>query len=317
MNKKSVPLAVRRHQLVATVRKAIRDQDVLVGVSGGADSIALLLLCCAGALQESAHFNVVAAHVHHGLRKESDDEQKFVEELCESLGVQCISSRVTVASDNGSLAAGARKVRYEALQTIAEKLGFNAVAVAHHAEDQLETMLMALCRGGGLRKLSGIASVRPMSNSIDLIRPLLHVEKNELLSICTEAHITWCEDPTNVKRSTPRGRLRNDVIPVLRELWHSADRHAANASTMLHAAVDSFDAIVPTGNAWDRITLAKLPLPIIDATLQKAIGELATFETIQSIRDAVIDASTEPRTFQLQNGCTAMITSKKVTVHHS
>jgi tRNA(Ile)-lysidine synthase len=317
MNKQAVPLAVRRHQLVATVRKAIGNQDVLVGVSGGADSVALLLLCCAGALQESANYQVAVAHIHHGLRVESDAEQKMVEALCESLGVQCISTRVIVTPENGSLAAGARKARYEALQATATALGFNAVAVAHHAEDQLETMLMALCRGGGLRKLSGIAASRPLSGSIDLFRPLLHVEKNELISICNLGQIKWCEDPTNQNSTTPRGRLRQDVIPILRELWNSADRHASNASTMLHAAVDTFDATVPRGNEWDRVTFAKLPLPIIDAALQKAIGERATFESIQSIRDAIVDSNTEPRTFQLQNGNSATVTSKKVIIHHS
>ncbi len=317
MNKKAIPLTVRRHQLVASVRKTIADQNVVVGVSGGADSVALLLLCCAAASQESANFTVLAAHVHHGLRKESDEEQKFVESLCNTIGIECVSKRIAVKPLHGSIAAGARKLRYEALQSVALHAGFNVVSVAHHAEDQLETMLMALCRGGGLRKLSGIATVRPLGNDVNLIRPLLHVEKKELIHICELANIRWCEDRTNLDPSTPRGRLRKDVMPVLRELWSSADRHAANASTLLHSATEVFLKSVPEGNEWNRELLAELPLPIINATLQQAIGEVATFETIQSISESVIDKNTHARTFQLKDGCETVITSKTVTVVHS
>jgi tRNA(Ile)-lysidine synthetase-like protein len=316
MNKEAIPLAVRRHKLVATVRKAIADQSLVVGVSGGADSIALLLLCCASAMQESATFQVIAGHVHHGLRAESDDEQQLVETLCATLGIQCVTKKVSVTPVNGSLGAGARKARYEALQQIASDANCAVVAVAHHAEDQLETMLMALCRGGGLRKLSGIASVRPLSDSINLHRPLLHVDKQDLVEICILAGIAWCEDPTNDDVSTPRGRLRSDVIPILRDLWSSADRHAANASALLHCATDAFNEKLSEGNTWDRAVLADLPHPIIDATLHKAVGEIATFETIRSIRDAVIDRTKHPRTFQLQE-CEVVLTSKKVTITHS
>ena len=317
MNKQSIPLAVRRHRLVATVRKAIGNQDIVIGVSGGADSVALLLLCCSAAMQESADFNVVAAHINHGLRPEANDEQKTVEQLCARLGIQCESVLVNVQPINGSIAAGAREARYEALKKIATSLNIQTVAVAHHAEDQLETMLMALCRGGGLRKLSGIAAIRSLSDTIDLHRPLLHVKKSELMQICALAKIPWCEDPTNLDPSTPRGRLRADVIPVLRELWSSADKHAANASKLLHSATDAFHANIPHGNEWDRELLSELPIPVIDATLQQAIGETATFETIQSITEAVVDENMHARTFQLSDGWRATVTSKKVTIIHS
>tara|TARA_X000001036_G_scaffold44378_3_gene35438 strand:- start:3871 stop:4824 length:954 start_codon:yes stop_codon:yes gene_type:complete len=317
MNKEVVPLSVRRHKLVASIRKTLEDQDVLVGVSGGSDSIALLLLCYAGSLQESASFKVTAAHIHHGLRDASDNEQLLVETLCKKLAITCITKHVDVSPIKGSLAAGAREVRYAALKTIAQEAECPAVAVAHHAQDQLETMLMALCRGSGLRKLSGIASVRPLSPEINLYRPLLQVSKMELEEICMLADVTWCTDPTNIDVSTPRGRLRKDVVPVLRDLWNGADRHASNASMLLHAATDSFHASVLDGSIWDRKLLAELPLPVINATLQQAIGERATFETISLISEAVIDTNSHARTFQLQDGWEATITSKQVSITHS
>ncbi len=317
MKKEAIPLAIRRHKLVANVRKTLRDSDAVIGVSGGADSIALLLLSCSAAMQESAQFNIVAAHVNHGLRHDANEEQRLVELLCEQLGIRCISKHVHVAPINGSIAAGARKVRYEALTEVARETGSGIVAVAHHAEDQLETMLMALCRGGGLRKLSGIATVRPLAEGIELQRPLLHVEKNELEKICTLAKVTWCKDPTNENSATPRGRLRNDVIPIIRDLWPAADKHASNASTILHAAADSFESSVPSGTQWNRTELAELPSPIINATIQQAVGDCGTFEVIQSITTAVEDKSTEPRTFQLNNACQVVVSAHHVSVIHS
>tara|TARA_B100000959_G_scaffold282821_1_gene350132 strand:- start:421 stop:1374 length:954 start_codon:yes stop_codon:yes gene_type:complete len=317
MNKEAIPLAIRRHNLVATVRSTLGDTDAVVGVSGGADSIALLLLCCSAAMQESAQFKIVAAHINHGLRPEADKEQQLVEQLCAQIGIHCVVKHVQVIPINSSIAAGARKVRYKALEEVASDADINTVAVAHHAEDQLETMLMALCRGGGLRKLSGMASVRPLTSQIALYRPLLHVEKRELISICELAKVSWCEDPSNKNPSTPRGRLRNDVIPIIRELWPAADKHASNASTILHAAADSFESSVALGTEWERTELTELPSPVISATLQKAVGDCATFEIIQSITSAVEDTSTHPRTFQLSKACRVEVTAHSVSVIHS
>jgi hypothetical protein len=131
------------------------------------------------------------------------------------------------------------------------------------------------------------------------------------------ADVQWCEDPTNSDRSTPRGRLRQDVIPILRELWSSADRHAANASSLLHSAVDAFDSIIPHGTSWSRDTLQKLPLSIIAATIHNSIGNHATYETIQSIAKAIVDDNTEPRTFVCKNGYVANVTTHKVEILHT
>lgn len=309
-----VPLAVRRHKLVSCVRDTIQNRDVVLGISGGGDSVALLLLCVAASRQQESTFKIVVGHINHGLRKEAIEEQAFVESLCSSLDVPCVSREVSVEAKRGSIAAGARDARYKALTEIANEHCCTAIAIAHHADDQLETMLMALCRGSGVRKLAGMASSRPLFDAIDLIRPLLHVEKNSLLEICKLADIQWCEDPTNSDTSTPRGRLREDVIPVLRELWSSADRHAANASSMLHATVDAFDSLIPEGTCWSRETIREFPTSIISAALHNAIGHHATYETIQSITFAIQDECTEPRTFECKNGCVAHVTAHNVEV---
>ena len=199
------------------------------------------------------------------------EEQQMVVDLSNTLGVQCEVRKVVVEAIDGSLAAGARQARYEQLLEVARELKVHTVAVAHHAADQLETMLMALCRGGGLKRLGGMQPSRQLSEEVTLIRPLLHVNKEDLEEVCRMADVQWCHDPTNDDLSTPRGRLRNDVIPVLRSLWPAADRHASNASTILQAATEVFESFVPDGTQWSRQSLSQYPVPIIAAAVHGAV----------------------------------------------
>ncbi len=310
----NVPLTIRRHQLVSTVREQLQNNDVLIALSGGPDSIALLLLAIAASLQDASNFSVVAGHVHHGLREESDEELNVVEALCNRFGVRCVSKRVQVQPKLGSIAAGAREARYEALCEIATEHNIQTIAVAQHAEDQLETMLMALCRGGGLTTLVGMASQRMLTDDISLIRPLLHVEKQTLIDICKDADVEWCEDPTNQDSSTPRGRLRQDVIPVLREIWPAADRHASTASSLLQPIVEAFDSLIEDGTKWERKSLQEEPHTIIAATMHRALGHHASYETILSITKAILDSSTEPRTFECRDGYTVAVTAHRVEI---
>ncbi|MEE2912828.1 MAG: tRNA lysidine(34) synthetase TilS [Planctomycetota bacterium] len=314
MNKKAIPLELRRHKLVAVVRRALKDQDIVVGVSGGADSVALLLLCCAAVSQKTSNFRVYAAHINHGLREEAHEEQQMVIDLCKRLDVRCEVRKISVEPLKGSVAAGARKARYEQLFKIAKKLEVQSVAVAHHAADQLETMLIALCRGGGLKRLAGMNPSRPLGENVSLIRPLLHIDKQLLEEICQLAKIKWCNDPTNNDLTTPRGRLRRDVIPVLHSLWPAADKHAANASTILQAATDTFESFVPNGTQWSRKKLSQHPIPIIAAAVHGAVGEYATFDTVQSIASAVADDVTDPRAFTCGEGCIATVTAHHVEI---
>ena len=309
-----VPLEIRRHKLVAKVRESYGNQKVLVGLSGGPDSIALLLLSLAAETQKSSGCSIIAGHIHHGIREESDNEQRYVESLCKQFGVGLFTKRISVEPKKGSLAAGAREARYHALCKIAVKEGASCVSVAHHADDQLETMLMALCRGGGIRKLAGMSNNRKLSDEISLIRPLLQTNKIDLISICELASVSWCKDPTNEDVNTPRGRLRRDVIPVLRELWSSADKHAANASLILQAAADVFEAVAPVGNVWKREELAEFPTPIIAESIHLAVGNRAKNETVNAIAHAVADGITDPRIFECSDACNVYVTAHTVEV---
>ncbi len=317
MNKDVIPLEVRKHKLVANVRKITKEEDCVIAVSGGPDSMALLALATAAMMQESASFKVTVAHIHHGLRNASDHELKLVERECKRLQIPFLSDRIQVNRKDGSLASGAREARYDSLAEIARKVDATRVLTAHHAEDQLETILMALCRGGGLHQLAGIAKERLLSADVMLARPLLDARKQTLVDICTACSIQWCEDPTNSSPETPRGKLRNSVIPSLRELYPSADKHAANASTLLHGLLKERASLIPKGLAWERAELSKFEHAIVSEAVHCALGTNATFETVQSIADAVKDDSTHERTFTCANGYVAKVTAHAVEVIHS
>ncbi|MBI68924.1 MAG: tRNA lysidine(34) synthetase TilS [Phycisphaerae bacterium] len=317
MNKDVIPHEVRKNKLVANVRRMTQDEDCVIAVSGGADSMALLALATAAVMQESASFQVTVAHVHHGLRAASDDELKLVEDVCRRFNIQFLSARLQVTQKDGSLASGAREARYDALAEIAEQVGAKRVLTAHHADDQLETMLMALCRGGGLNQLAGMAKERPLNESVTLARPLLDVRKETLVDICTACLIPWCEDPTNKSLDTPRGKLRQSVIPTLRELYPSADKHATNASVLLHGLLQERASLIPQGLAWERAELSQFEHAIVSEAVHCALGTNATFETVQSIADAVKDDSTHERTFTCANGYIAKVTAHTVEVIHA
>ena len=173
-----------------------------LAVSGGPDSLALLLLAHA-----ARPGSIEAATVDHGLRAGSAGEAEAVARLCERLGVPHRTLAVTVA--DGNLQDEARKARYTALGTWAQERGIYALATAHHADDQAETVLMRLNRASGLAGLAGIRSVGhwPLTGLI-LLRPLLGWRKAELAAIVERAGLAAAQDPSNTDPRFDRARVR-------------------------------------------------------------------------------------------------------------
>lgn len=181
-------------------------QTVVAGVSGGADSVALLLaLRLAGA-------RVVVAHLDHALRPESADDARWVQRLCAGLGVPCEVARVdvgAVAARRGwNLEDAARRVRYDFLSRVAKKAGASAILTAHTRRDQAETVLMALLRGEAV--LQGIPAVRGRVR-----RPWLGVARAAIEAYLVAQDQGWREDPSNADPSFTRAWLRLEVMPVL------------------------------------------------------------------------------------------------------
>ncbi|MFB3138489.1 MAG: tRNA lysidine(34) synthetase TilS [Phycisphaerales bacterium] len=328
-------MAARRHWLVAEVARCLGRRcgvaggaRVVVGVSGGADSLALLLALAAIRQRRRGPgpaIEPVAAHVNHHLRDSADEDAAFVAEVCDRLGVTLQTQHVHPARMPGNLAANARRLRYEALGRVAASADAGYVAVAHHAEDQLETLLIALCRGAGLDGLSGMAWSRPLVGPVSLIRPLLGVGRSACEDLCCTAGIQWRDDPTNVDPTTVRGRLRRDVLPVLEELWPEAASRAAGAADVVQAARTALEHQLqeafggPSQRCWDRTQLAALPLPIIAAGLRRAVmdevdgaGDGLGQRHLLPVAEAIRDSDPRPRRFDWPRGLTVVVTSKQV-----
>lgn len=181
---------------------------VIAGVSGGADSVALL--CCLHALAPALGYGLYAAHLHHGIRGAAADEDlAFVAELCQRLEVPLYQERLDVPAmaKGGSLETAARDARYGFFQRALTAFSGDYVALAHHQQDQGETLLMHLFRGSGLKGLCGMAPRRG-----PYIRPLLGLRRQELEAYLRSLGQPWRTDATNL---LPDGGTRNRIRLVL------------------------------------------------------------------------------------------------------
>ncbi len=248
---------------------------VAVALSGGADSVALLHMLC-----NNSTCALYAVHVHHGIRgEEADRDAAFCAHLCETLNVPFTLLRVDVpalARQTGeSMETAARSARYEAIGAYLREHSIPLLATAHHADDQLETMLQHLLRGAGLRGLCGIPACRALE-SATVVRPLLRVPKDEILAYCASASLPFVTDSTNREPCCARNRLRLEVIPTLRELWPNAASCAARCATTL-AEDEAFltsladDFIKKEGRAPSCTVLAALPSPVFARVMQSLL----------------------------------------------
>ena len=200
---------------------------VVVAVSGGADSVAALLLL--RELAEEHGFEVVAAHFDHHLRADSGGDRAFVSELCERLDVPCMTGEGDVLLAAGEMGTGieetARRLRYQFLAFAAERQGAAAVATGHTADDHVETVLHHLVRGSGVRGMRGMLPSAPLPGmpSLRLIRPILSLGRTETVAVCNAAGIDYREDSTNAELHATRNRIRHVVLPQLREENPGAD----------------------------------------------------------------------------------------------
>jgi tRNA(Ile)-lysidine synthase len=179
-------------RFAAALDALVPEGRLALAVSGGPDSLAMLLLAA-----QARHAGVIAATVDHGLRAAAADEAAVVARLAADLGVPHAILRVTVSTQGEGVQAAARSARYSALADWAGREGAVAIATAHHADDQAETLLMRLARGSGLAGLAGVRRSRPLAGGVRLVRPLLDWRKAELAQVVAEAGLTAADDPTN------------------------------------------------------------------------------------------------------------------------
>lgn len=203
---------------------------VVAGVSGGSDSVCLLILLAE--LRTALPFSLEVVHVNHGIREEAGEDAAFVQALCARLGIVChvYETDVRAAARQARLSEeeAGRNARYEAFrQALAGQKG--KIAVAHNENDRAETLLFHLFRGSGL---DGMASIRPVRE--DVIRPLLCLKKEEIEGFLREEGQCWCVDRTNLGNDYARNRIRHQILPAAETgICSAAVRHLAEASELM------------------------------------------------------------------------------------
>lgn len=211
-NKESLSLAETVRAFSQAHRLWKRGDRILAAVSGGPDSLALLLVL--HELSETEGFSLCCAVVNHHLREEAAEEARFVAQKAKALSVPCRVLDADVPlyrkQHGDSVETAARILRYEALRGLAKEWDCNAIALAHHKDDQAETVLLHLLRGSGLQGLTGMQARRD-----GCIRPFLCVSKKEILDFLETRQEIFCHDKTNDVPNTDRNRIRLELLPAL------------------------------------------------------------------------------------------------------
>jgi tRNA(Ile)-lysidine synthase len=192
---------------------------VLLAISGGRDSVALLHL-----LREAGFTQLILCHLNHGLRgKDSIDDAAFVRRLAKKHALKCEIEAEDVAAlaekSRTSTETAAREARHAFLLRMAEKYDVWVVLLAHHAEDQAETILANLCRGSGLAGLSGMHAVQRLDNGLHLVRPLLQVRRSEIDTYLKGKRFKFREDSSNASPKHRRNRVRHEALPLLNDIF--------------------------------------------------------------------------------------------------
>lgn len=264
---------------------------VLVAVSGGADSVALLHVL--HDLRAELGLTLHVGHVHHGLRPDAGCDADLVAALSRRLGLPFHLERVTVDRDRGAggdvpwagLEAEARRARYQAFRRLAAATGADRVATAHTADDQAETVLMRLLQGAGPRGVAGIPPVRGI-----FIRPLIEVHRAGIEGDLRARGVSWAEDPMNRDRRFLRARIRHELLPFLETRFGPgvADRlcRSADLARGLTADLERRAAEVIDQAGWTDGAGVVLPV----AALEALSPELA----VESVRLAAVRAGAPP-----------------------
>ncbi|MGH2348598.1 MAG: tRNA lysidine(34) synthetase TilS [bacterium] len=204
---------------IARYRMLEPGDTVVVAVSGGADSMALLHALVG--LREGLHLTLHVAHLNHRLRPDSADDSAFVGDAAQSLHLPVTLAAADVrelaAEQRRSLEDAARHARYRFLAQVAEDTGAGVVATAHTRSDQVETVLMRLLDAAPWESLAGIPPVRPMGVAVNVVRPLLDLTRQDVLSFLAAHGVSWRDDPSNLDLAIRRNWVRHAALPALEE----------------------------------------------------------------------------------------------------
>ncbi|HHH75852.1 MAG TPA: tRNA lysidine(34) synthetase TilS, partial [Phycisphaerae bacterium] len=221
-----------------------RGASIVVGVSGGLDSVALMSVLGELACMGERQYRLEVAHLDHGLRSGSADDADFVAALAKKFHLPCHIEKVDVAGQalpSEGIEQAGRRLRYDFLRRTAILAGSQIVAVAHHADDNVETVLFNLFRGTHLRGLGGMKPIRAMGKSgISLIRPFLQARRDEIETYCRMRHLSWREDESNTDKRFTRNFIRCELLPLLRDRLNPDLSGAVSRIARSAAEIDEF-----------------------------------------------------------------------------
>lgn len=218
MRKKSFNASVLPRMRNFAAPLITRKDAVLVGFSGGADSVCLLHFL--NYLAKEKHFRLAAIHVNHGLRgRAAGADQRFCKNFCQTHAIEFFTEKVDVkklaAKLDLSPEHAARKARYQAFSRVAQRWGATKLALGHHLDDQAETVLLNVLRGTKAKGLSGIPLRRPLTKNVEIIRPLLCVTRAETEAYLKNNHLSYQTDQTNFDDAFLRNWIRKTLLPLL------------------------------------------------------------------------------------------------------
>jgi len=281
--------------------KLIRKGDkILVGVSGGPDSL-FLLLCLFG-LRQRLGIELHIAHVDHALRGGSSGDASFVKSWAKRLGIPISTVRLEggIAEKKGSLEENCRQARIDFLVRVAKKIKADKIALGHNLDDQAETVLMRILRGTGLSGLSGISLRRSIKGMV-FIRPLLETSRKEINSFLKKKGICPRIDPTNKEDIFFRNKIRNKLIPILKKEYSpNISRLLANLSESASCDYEYLEQSARKALGGDRLSfglteLAKLHPALFRLKIRQSVALIkgdtrrVTFQHIREIEDLLLN----------------------------
>jgi len=214
-----------------------KKDSILLGISGGPDSLCMLYQL--SRLQEEYKLQLICAHFNHCLRLEADGEEEFVKHICVSLGIKFVSEKKDVKKfcNGDSLEQTARNLRFDFFLKCGRQFKIKKLALAHHKDDLVETVLMRLIRGSGLRGLRGFLPVSKYKG-LTVVRPLIEITKKDIIGWLEKEAITYCIDKSNFENIFLRNRIRLELLPLLRTLNPNIVENLYNASRVMSLEYD-------------------------------------------------------------------------------